>query len=83
MMARDEVVRSIFELSIDNAFIRHIEKLFESFASDLEHELKVPNEERLSSRLPSARKRFEGRFEVAVKTHYQMIDHYRKKYADA
>ena len=72
--------RNIFEIAIDGALVRHVEKLFDKFASDLEIELATNPEELRTSALPSARVKFEHKFDVAIMAHSEMIDVMRKKH---
>ena len=71
--------RNVFELAIDSALIRHVEKLFETFASDVELELNANPDELRNSATPSAKRRFERKFDIAVLTHSEMVDVLRRK----
>lgn len=79
-MAANLAPRNVFELSIDSAFIRHIEKLFDKFAADLQVEANTaPAELYAHSSIPNARARCANAFDIALLTHTEMMKVLKEK----
>lgn len=69
-----QTTRSVFEVAVDNALIRHVQKLFDTYASDIEMELRSNPEEIMNSAVPGARKRFEQKLDIALLAHSNMME---------